>query len=620
MEAPVIARSDEIHYRDVVSLFEEIVACSPESIAIESGDVRFSYRQLNNRANQVARYLTDLGAANHPFIGICANRSFEMIAGILGIIKTGAAYVPVDPDFPLPRIQYILGDTAVSVTLTSSTIGPTILEQLVRPVFLDEINAPDTKSESNLSVEIRATSSVYVMYTSGTTGQPKGVAIPHTGLARLLRNTNYIQINSSDVILHHATCSFDAGVFEMWAALLNGATLVLYPPQIFDLRILENTIRQHGITTLLLTTSLFHFVAEHKPECLATLRQLVVGGDVLHSNAVRKLLARFPHLTMINGYGPTENGVFTCCHVMHHETPIGDSVPIGVPISGTNVVVLDEDLHCVEAGQVGELYTNGLGMANGYIHSVDLTRERFIPSPFPELGPILYKTGDLARSDASGIFYFVGRADTQVKIRGFRVEPGEIEHVINLMSEVEESVVLVEQEGASEKYLVAYVKMSVSGASLDARAIKEHLASTLPSYMIPAYIHVIEEFPMTPNGKLDKKLLPEMARHREKSAARQSDFISDFLELVLRVWRERLPAPELNEYESVFEYGASSLTLSAVHSELNRHFSCFVSPADLLGAKTPMEWACVYARQWDLPHRNFKNNGDVVIGGNFHIS
>lgn len=607
MEAPEItAPLNAKHYRDAVSLFEEVVACSPESIAIESGDVRVSYRQLNNRANQIARYLMGMGAANHPYIGICANRSFEMIAGILGIIKTGAAYVPIDPEFPLPRIQYILKDADVPVTLTSSTIGPAILEQLVHPVFLEEIRVDDTESESNLSVEIQGTSSVYVMYTSGTTGQPKGVAIPHTGLARLLRNTNYIQINSSDVVLHHATCSFDAGVFELWAALLNGAKLVLYPSQIFDLNILDNTIRRHGVTTLLLITSVFHLVAEHKPECLGTLRQLVVGGDVLHANAVRKLLARFPHLIMINGYGPTENAVFTCCYVMNHETPIGDTVPIGVPISGTNVVLLDEDLHCVESGQVGELYTNGFGMAKGYIHSPDLTRERFIPSPFSQLGPTLYKTGDLARSDASGIYYFAGRADTQVKIRGFRVEPGEIEHVINLMSEVEESVVLVEQQGSSEKYLVAYVKASASGALLDARRIKEYLGSTLPSYMVPAYIHVIEEFPMTPNGKLDKKLLPEMARGQHKSAARQSDFIGDFLELVLRVWRERLQAPQLNEYESVFEYGASSSTLSAVHNELNRHFSCFVHPADLSGAKTPMEWACIYAKQQDLSTSKLK--------------
>ncbi len=583
------------HDRDIVSLFAEMVEHSPHSIALESADKRLSYRQLNNRANQVARYLVDSGAARYPFIGVCLERSFEMVVAALGVVKAGAAYLPVDPVFPSVRIQYMLKEAGVPLTLSNTTMAPQVWEHLFRPVSMSDAEITE-KDDTDLLLEISPRSPAYVMYTSGTTGQPKGVAIPHAGLVRLVRDTNYLQVNPSDVLLHHSTCSFDAGIFEIWAALLNGAKLALYPPQPFNLDMLYDTIIEHGITTLLLTTSLFHLVAEHKPECLGPLRQIVIGGDVLQAKVAKAVLARFPHLTLINGYGPTENAVFTCCYVINHEIQIGESVPIGTAISGTNGFVLDEQMQKAELGQVGELYTNGLGLAGGYLNRDDLTRERFVPSPFPEYGSLLYKTGDLVREKPAGLLHFVGRADGQVKIRGFRVEPSEIEHLLNLMPEVEESAVLAEGE-VSAKYLVAYLKPSACCVALDARLVRQHLADRLPAFMVPTHIHIIPEFPMTLNGKLDKKRLPTLVANPQTSNVTQNGDAGDWREMVLNVWRKRLQAPELGENDSIYDHGASSLTAIVVHSELSRHFSCSIDPRELVHAKTPIEWAGAYERR-----------------------
>jgi len=255
----------------------------------------------------------------------------------------------VDHRYPAERIRFMLGDTGVALTLTSRGLAPEVLGCLARPVFIEDAEAAAPEASSNLGVNIKPSFAAYVMYTSGTSGEPKGAAIPHSGIARLVRRANYIRLDAADVVLHHSTCSFDAATFEMWAALLNGAALVLYPPRPFDLDTLASVIRDYGVTTLLLTTSVFHLVAEHKPECLATLTNVVTGGDVLRAKAVKKVIGRYPHLKIVNGYGPTENTVFTCCYVITSETDLGETVPLGKPVDGTNVFILDENMRRVGA-------------------------------------------------------------------------------------------------------------------------------------------------------------------------------------------------------------------------------------------------------------------------------
>ena len=583
--------------RNIVSLFEEEVKRSPEAIALVLGDNKLTYRELNSRANQLARHLLDLGATKYSFIGICLERSFEMIVGILSILKLGSAYVPVDHQYPMERVRYILRDTGASLTLTKRTMDSELLKELVRPVFLDDASTAEYYEDTNLPVDIKPSFLAYVMYTSGTSGKPKGVKLPHSGAFRLVKNTNYIHLDYTDIVLHHSTCSFDASTFEIWAALLNGGTLVLYPPQTFDMDTLGSIIRDYSVTTLLLTTSVFHLVAEHKLDCLSTLKQLVVGGDVLQAKAVKKAISCYPHLKIVNGYGPTENTVFTCCYSMTHETNIGESVPIGKPITGTNIFILDENLHCVEVGEVGELYTNGLGMAKGYINRSDLTQEKFPPCPFPETGKTFYKTGDLVRKDVEGNVHFVSRVDSQVKIRGFRVEPGEIENIINLRSDVEESVVLAQTSNSTEKHLIAYVKLSKSSSGVDSREIKNYLSSKLPQHTVPTYIHIIDKFPMTQNGKINKKLLHSMVHKLLKQEIDSNVPVNDCLQVVLNVWRKHLRSPSLKEDESIYDRGASSLTTIVVQSELNERLLCTIKPIELTKAQTPLDWANVYERQ-----------------------
>jgi len=595
---------------DVISLFEDQVERAPEATALIAGDTTLGYAELNRRANRLARHLVALGVAPRSLVGICVERSFESIIGVLAILKCGAAYVPIDHKYPHDRIRFILRDSAVAWTLTVSTLDAGVRSTLVHPVYIDgrsEAMGGGADAE-NLGVDIAPAFSAYVMYTSGTSGAPKGVAIPHSGISRLVRHSSYIDLDSTDVILHHATCSFDAATFEMWAALLNGGTLVIHSAAL-DLDMLGGIIERHGITALLLTTSVFHLVAEHRPDCVAGLTKLVTGGDVMQARAVKKMIAHNPHLIIINGYGPTENTTFTCCHVITRDTPIGDTVPIGKPISGTNVVILDDALLRVGIGEPGQLYTSGLGLGNGYLNRDDLNRQHFIDSPYPELGPVLYRTGDLVRQDSDGNIHFIGRVDRQVKIRGFRIEPGEVEHVINLRTDVAESVVMAEPVGATDdKRLVAYVKRGDprGGASppeieLD---IKRDVAARLPHYMVPSRVHVVDRFPLTHNGKIDKERLRRSVE-AERPAERESPAAvpAGSAEVVLDAWRRQLQAPALAADASVYDHGASSLTAMVVQHDLNQQLQCTITPAELSMAQTPLAWADIYDRHLRLRPR-----------------
>jgi amino acid adenylation domain-containing protein len=599
-------RTAETHgeNRDVVSLFQEQVKRAPAAIALVAGEARITYDELNRRANQLARHLRERGAARHARIGVCLERSVEMIVAQLAILKLGAMYVPLDPQYPIARLQLLFEDTAAPLTVTRERISAEVRREMACPVLL----GPDTGAgheDFDLGVAIDPTSGACVMFTSGTTGRPKGAEIPHSGISRLLRNAGYIELDAQDVILHHSTCAFDAATFEVWAALLNGGALVLYPPRQLDLASLSETVREHGVTTLLLTTAVFHLVAEHDPDCLGTLRQVVVGGDVMRARPVRRVLARHPHLTIINGYGPTENTVFTCCFVIKADTALGDTVPIGRPIHGTNVFVLDADMQPVPDGEIGELYTNGLGMARGYVNSPELTREKFVPCPFSEAGAILYRTGDLVRKGLDDNYYFVGRTDGQVKVRGFRVEPGEIETVLSGRPDIEEAVVLAHTSSDGDKYLVAYLKPAKSADGLNLPQIRAYLASQLPHYMVPAAWHEVAEFPLTPNGKIDRTGLQNSALHRHPPAdgwplaqpgAQTNANGNEVLQTVLNLWREALGTSSLPAEGSVYDYGASSLTVILVLSKLNSRYACAVSPDELAEATTPLEWARAYER------------------------
>ena len=376
----------------------------------------------------------------------------EMVVAMLGVLKAGAAYVPLDPQYPLERLALMLEDAQAVAIVTGEEQANSLPSQWAQVVMVDS-DREEIEKESGADIsaaeleyrEVEGDGLAYIIYTSGSTGMPKGVAVTHRGITRLVRETNYASFAADEVFLQLASASFDASTFEIWGALLNGARLAIMPDGQASLAEIGAALRQYQVTTLWLTAGLFHQMVDEQLEALLGLRQLLAGGDVLGVLQVRRFLeAAGGKSRLINGYGPTENTTFTCCHVMAEPRATWSSVPIGRPISNTQVYVLDEELQPVPVGVSGELCIGGAGLARGYWRRPEQTAERFVPNPFgPEAGGRLYRTGDLVRYLSDGNIEFIGRRDEQVKLRGFRIELGEIESVLGAHTSVRECVVVV---------------------------------------------------------------------------------------------------------------------------------------------------------------------------------
>ncbi|CBN58601.1 MULTISPECIES: non-ribosomal peptide synthetase [Kamptonema] len=439
-------------------LFEEQVELAPDAIALVFEDQQLTYQKLNQRANQLAHHLRNLGVGPEVLVGICVERSLEMIVGILGILKAGGAYVPLDPTYPKERLAFMLEDASVPVLLTQTRLVESLPHQ-ARVVCLDaDWEVIERQSEENPSPQVIHDNLAYVMYTSGSTGIPKGVSVIHQGVVRLVKDTNYVNLSAEEVFLQLAPISFDASTLEIWGSLLNGGRLVIMPPHTPSLQELGEAIWGYQITTLWLTAGLFHIMVDEHLEDLKQVRQLLAGGDILSVPHVQKVIQELKGCQLINGYGPTENTTFTCCYRITEVNLIENSIPIGRSISNTQVYLLDTHLQLVPIGVPGELYIGGDGLARGYLNRPELTAERFILNPFSDKpSDRLYKTGDLARYLPDGNIEFLGRIDQQVKIRGFRIELGEIEAVLSQHPEVRESVVIKREDTSGNQRLVAYV-------------------------------------------------------------------------------------------------------------------------------------------------------------------
>ena len=450
----------------VVEVFEEQAKETPEKIAVACGGEAITYGELNRRANQLGRYLRTKGVGPEVLVGIAMERSVEMVVGVLGILKAGGAYVPMDVEYPKERLRYMLEDTGVKVLLSQQRLAGSLPEcgDEVDVVCVDEEHTRERigeESGEDLESGVEAENLAYVMYTSGSTGIPKGIGVPHRAVVRLVQNNHYAELGSEQVILQLAPISFDASTFEIWGALLNGGRLVVYPPETPSLEELGKVLEENEVNTLWLTAGLFHMMVDEHVEGLRGIRQLLAGGDVLSPAHVSRVLRELPGCEVINGYGPTENTTFTTCYRMKDEAEVGSSVPIGRAIANTQVYVLDGEMEPVPVGVVGELYVGGDGLARGYWKQPELTAEKFVKNPYGE--GRLYRTGDLVRYRRDGNLEFMGRADQQVKIRGYRIELGEIEGVLSEHPGVRGcAVVAREQQGGggnSEKQLVGYVAM-----------------------------------------------------------------------------------------------------------------------------------------------------------------
>ncbi|EDX71108.1 amino acid adenylation domain protein [Coleofasciculus chthonoplastes PCC 7420] len=572
-------------------LFEEQVEKTPDAVALVFNQQQLTYRELNNRANQLAHYLQTLGVKPEDLVGICVERSLDLIVGLLAILKSGGAYVPFDPTDPAERIAYMLEDAQVGMLLTQDSLVkelPVGNPQLI-PLDSQWQIISQQSSENPLTV-VTADNLAYINYTSGSTGKPKGVKVLHRGVIRLLFGIDYVHLDAQQRLLQMAPISFDAATFEIWGALLHGARCILFPETVPTAQTLKEVIHTHNITTLWLTSALFNGIVAEDAEALSGVPQLLTGGEALSVKPVKKALAALPSTQIINGYGPTENTTFTCCYSLPKQLPGTElSISIGRPISNTQVYLLDAYFQPVPIGVTGELYIGGDGLARGYLNRPELTGEKFIPNPFSyQTNARLYKTGDLARYRADGNIEFMGRIDNQIKLRGFRIELGEIEAVLTQHISVQYAVVIVRKDQLGHKRLVAYFTSNSEQSITD--ELRSFLKSKLPDYMIPSAFVKLEALPLTSNGKVDRRALPKS----EIEDTLSNKFIpprNSTEAQLAAIWSSVLGIDNVGINHNFFELGGHSLLATQVISRIRQAFNVELPLRALFEAPTVAELA-----------------------------
>ncbi|MGC4097998.1 MAG: amino acid adenylation domain-containing protein [Nitrospira sp.] len=557
----------------IQELFEEQVEQSPDAVAVMYEDEQLTYRELNARANQLARHLRAIGIGADMLVGLCMDRSLAMIVGLLGILKAGGGYVPLDPTYPPERLAYMLADSQSCVLLTQAAFRHLFTVTAIPIVGLDtEWAMMATYSSDNLAHQTLPSHLAYVIYTSGSTGQPKGVEVTHQNVIRLVKNTNYFEWNKKHRILQFAPLAFDASTFEIWGALLNTSCLVMAPPGRSSVEQLGIIITTKQVDVTWLTAALFNHMVEHQLPALTSRRQILAGGEALSASHVRQFLEANSGTMLTNGYGPTECTTFACCHPISSLSQAIASVPIGKPIANTQIYILDSNLEPVPVGVMGELYIAGAGLARGYLRRPALTAERFIPNPFSaKPGGRIYKSGDLGRFLPDGNIEFMGRLDHQVKIRGFRIELGEIEAKLRAVPGVQEAVVLAREDQPNNKLLVAYIVLASAPSQPipTAHGLRQFLSEQLPEYMVPATFLFLAALPQTANGKIDRTSLPApdfSAQLRDQYATPRTMMEARLAE----VWAEVLDVQRVGIHDNFFDLGGHSLLAVQLMSRIRK--------------------------------------------------
>ncbi|MCC2442985.1 non-ribosomal peptide synthetase [Bacillus cereus] len=534
-------------------LFEKQAVLTPDKTAIVFNKNRMTYRELNEKANQLARQLREKGVQAESVVGILGEPSLETMIGILAILKAGGAYLAIDPQYPMERIKYLLSDGDVHLCLLPNDnvlkerdflqLSVEIIALNNEQLYQGDVNnLPDFNNAQNL---------MYVIYTSGSTGKPKGVMVEHRAFTRFVLNPGAFNVFEQDKVLQTCSLSFDVSVFELWGTLLSGATLYLINKEdLLNPKKLEEQVKEYGITFSWFTASLLNHLVDENVAIFKGMRLLIAGGESLSPKHINILRNTYPDLLIINGYGPSENTIFTTFHVI--QSAYDKNVPIGKSTPNTEVYILDDNDHLQPVGVPGELCIGGDGLARGYLARPELTAEKFLPSPFKK-GERIYRSGDIARWLSDGTIEYLGRKDSQVKIRGFRVEMGEIEAQLLKINSVKEAVVTVFEDERKRKYLCAYVVCE--DLSLD---LRERLRILLPDYMIPSFIIKLDKLPLNQNGKVDRNALPKPNSGTEMLTINDAPITLTEKKLS-SIWSEILHYKQLDVNSNFFSVGGHSL-------------------------------------------------------------
>ncbi|CBL45096.1 Non-ribosomal peptide synthetase modules and related proteins [gamma proteobacterium HdN1] len=560
----------------VDDVFEEVVLRAPHALAAVDGDYRYTYEEINARANRLARYIIEQGVEDQDFVAIALERSVDMLVAMLATLKAGCAYLPVDPFYPEERINFMLADTRAPVVITRTEYRERILpamqalEKPSREILLDT-DSQRILEKSSSDLKLRHNSDpqrvAYAVYTSGSTGKPKGVVCTHIAITRLVMGANYFQLAPHDRMAHLSNVSFDAATWEIWGAFLNGASLVVFQKeQLLTPEAFAAEVDRTKVNCVFITTALFNAFAIHQPQLFPNLKYLLFGGEACDPQQVRKIARHYKPEHFLHVYGPSENTTYSTWYEIQDVADNALTVPIGRSISGSTAYILDKYLQPVPVGVAGEIYVGGDGLAVGYLNDPEKTAAAFVPNPLVAGGESrLYKTGDLARYTEDGFIEILGRSDDQVKIRGFRIELGEVEAQLTRLDGVREAVVVVKQDGPSQKKLIAYVLCD----GLDVAGLRREAARHLPKHMVPSAFVIMEQFPLTQNGKVNKRALPEPTAeaipHTEFVGAR-----NEKEQILTEIWQQVLKADTVGIHDNFFELGGDSILSIQIISRAKR--------------------------------------------------
>ncbi|HEV2257578.1 MAG TPA: non-ribosomal peptide synthetase [Streptosporangiaceae bacterium] len=569
------------------------MARAPDAIAVSSPAEAVTYAELDERANRIARRLLGLGIRPEDPVMVLQERSVEMVASILGIVKAGALYLPLHSAYPLPRLQWIADSVGRPVLLADAIMGERGLPKVPTIVFVDSDAEQRSLPGTDPNVRTGLDHLVHVLYTSGSTGDPMGVAVTHRGVLGLALDSCW-DGGGQERILMLAPYAFGVSTYELWVPLLRGGHLVLAPPGRLDVGILRRLITEHQISAVHVTAGLFRVVADEAPECFAGVREVLTGGDVISAKAVQQVLKACPDTVVRATYGATETSAFITNSPMRAPYSMGLTVPVGRGMDHTRLHVLDEHLRPLSAGEVGDLYVAGDRLARGYYRRPDVTAERFVADPFAGAGQRMYRMGDQVRVRQDGLIEFVGRSGDQVKIRGYRVELAEVESVLARYHGLAHAVVVAREVEDGEKRLIAYVVAEtgrvgtgqVDTGPFDIGGLRAHATELLPEYMVPSAFVMLDSLPLTPNGKVDRKALPEpvveaSSNYRAPQTARQ--------EILCSLFAEVLGVPRVGLDDSFFDLHGESLMAMRLISSIQDRLSIELLVSDIFDAPTVAE-------------------------------